>query len=292
MQKPPVPTCSETVTLACLLEATAPKPGNVHPDAVFADVCYTDFVQSAFAIGPSIAESAQIGVGASILHAVDATQQGVGSNTNLGMILLLAPLAAVPAGRTLSAGIADVLRQLTITDAGQTYAAIRLAHPGGLGTASDQDIATAPTETLLQVMTRAADRDSVAAQYATNFDLVLNFALPMLTEHWNDGWTWQSAVVRTHLELMAHTPDTLIARKCGWKTAEESARRARQVLTRSSREHGNQADAIREFDHWLRADGHRRNPGTTADLIAAALFAGLRDGILTAPCCPLHSSRL
>ena len=40
---------------------------------------------------------------------------------------------------------------------------------------------------------------------------------------------------------------------------------------------------FREFDAWLRADGHRRNPGTTADLIAASLFAAFRDGILPMP---------
>jgi triphosphoribosyl-dephospho-CoA synthase len=84
-----------------------------------------------------------------------------------------------------------------------------------------------------------------------------------------------------HLELMACCPDTLIARKCGAEFAIESAHRAEAVL-RSVPDAGSVRDAeeFNHFDRWLRADGHRRNPGTTADLVTAALFAALREGAI------------
>ena len=40
---------------------------------------------------------------------------------------------------------------------------------------------------------------------------------------------------------------------------------------------------LNRLDTWLRGDGNRRNPGTTADLVAAILFAGLRDGVIVEP---------
>src|SRR5690348_1953484 len=81
--------------LACLYEATAPKPGNVHPGASFADATFEDFQVSAKVIGPIMQGAQTRGVGQTILDAVSATREAVGTNTNLGMILLFAPLTAV-----------------------------------------------------------------------------------------------------------------------------------------------------------------------------------------------------
>ena len=94
---------------------------------------------------------------------------------------------------------------------------------------------------------------------------------------------WSAAVIELQLWLMARWPDTLIARKCGWAVAEESADRAAAILNEFEQRGMATAKQIAEFDAWLRADGHRRNPGTTADLIAATLFATFRDTILDPP---------
>ncbi|MEX0818320.1 MAG: triphosphoribosyl-dephospho-CoA synthase, partial [Pirellulaceae bacterium] len=123
----------QCATLACLLEATAPKPGNVHRGADFEDLCFNDFVVSAVAIAPAIESASRRGVGAAVLEAISAMRSLVPTNTNLGCVLLIAPLAAVPAKQSLDAGIGAVLASLTARDAEQVYEAIRLATPGGLG---------------------------------------------------------------------------------------------------------------------------------------------------------------
>ncbi|WP_437203304.1 triphosphoribosyl-dephospho-CoA synthase [Planctomicrobium sp. SH664] len=279
----PVTSLREQLQSACLLEALARKPGNVHPGASFADLTFEHFVKSAAAVAPVLSRTRELGVGPAILEAVRATTQTVGTNTNLGMILLLAPLAAVPAEEPLQMGIEPVLQSLTMHDAESLYAAIRLANPGGLGKVDDQDVSQPPTLSIVAAMTLAAQRDAVALQYSNGFQEVLNFGRPALL-HWiQQGSSWEQAIIGTQLQLMALIPDSLIARKCGIETAVESQRRAQQLLDQGWPFARTSADQQRNFDAWLRSDGHRRNPGTTADLVAAILFAVIRDGDWTPP---------
>lgn len=285
------PSHAALIRQACWLEATARKPGNVHPQARFADVCWNDFVTSANVIAPILARTPDLGVGRAIREAVAATQNAVGFNTNLGIILLLAPLAAVPEGVPLRDGIAEILCGLSQADAAATFEAIRLARPGGLGRAAAEDVSTTPQGTLRDVMALAADRDLIAAQYTTNFARVFTFAerlgslirRDVLLSEMNDSTAAgqvspavEQAIVHLHLLLLADAPDSLIARKCGLELAHEASGRAARVL-----EHGwpatpHSQKELEEFDRWLRSDGHRRNPGTTADLIAACLYVVLR----------------
>ncbi len=267
---------------ACLIEATARKPGNVHPGARFADLCYEDFIQSALWASPPLALARTIGVGGAVREAIRATRERVDTNTNLGIALLIAPLAAVPFDRSLAAGIKEVLGALTAEDASRVYEAIGLAQPGSMGTVSSGDVADSPPPDLLWAMRLAADRDWIARQYATGFHDLLWVAVPLLVE-WHPAASWELRVIHLHLELMARWPDTLIARKCGVPIAEESARRARAVLDSGWPDTAAGQNAIHELDAWLRSDGHRRNPGTTADAVAATLFAALRDRRVTFP---------
>ncbi|RLS54224.1 MAG: triphosphoribosyl-dephospho-CoA synthetase [Planctomycetota bacterium] len=264
---------------ACLLEATAPKPGNVHPGAAFADLRYVDFVASAEVAAPALAAAARVGVGAAVLAAIQATRGRVGTNTNLGIVLLIAPLAAVPQGIPLADGINAVLAGLTMRDAELVFEAIRTAQPGGLGQVAEGDVSTAPTMDLLCAMGMAADRDSVARQYVTDFEIPLSVGIPIMRHLVNrsPGRTLDG-VVNLHLHFMARWPDSLIARKCGLEVAHEAQHRADRVLEWQWPESPRGIAEIQEFDTWLRADGHRRNPGTTADLVAATLFAYLREG--------------
>lgn len=274
----------EAVRLGCLLECTAAKPGNVHPKAAFDDLCYDDFVRSAEVVTPIIADCKNAGVGQTVLNAIQATREAVGKNTNLGIVLLLAPLAAVPLEVSLRDGIAGVLSGLTVEDAELVYQAIRLCAPGGMGKVEQEDVADSPTGTLLEMMRLASERDAVAAQYADGFELVLGEGHSRLLD--SRDWfpdRWEPAVVRLHLHLMGIQPDTLIARKCGWESAKESQRRAVEVLAAGWPETPRGRELFVEFDDWLRADGNRRNPGTTADLVAATLFAALRENLIAAP---------
>jgi triphosphoribosyl-dephospho-CoA synthase len=283
----PLKPISRWVRYACLLEVCARKPGNVHRDAAFDDLEHSDFVKSADVIAPLFDDCTERGVGPTILEAVRATHEAVSKNTNLGMILLLAPLTAVPLHLPVFEGIRDVLNNLTVEDARCVYEAIRIASPGGLGKVEEQDVHQEPTGTLLEVMELAQDRDSIARQYSNEFDDVLHYGLEQLAMELGFVDRWENSIIRLHLKLMAHLPDTLIARKCGRQLAEEAGLRARTVLEADWPDYEISWGILEEFDDWLRADGHRRNPGTTADLVVACLFAGFREGIITPP--PMES---
>ncbi len=284
---------ADQVTTACLMEATARKPGNVHPEASFADTTYADFVASAKAIGPILADASCRGVGQSIHDAVAKSRQEVGTNTHLGTILLLAPLAAVPVEAAISAGLDEVLRALDVEDTRLVYAAIRIARPGGLGRTDRGDVAAPPPRwRLVAAMQPAADHDLVARQYVNGFAQVQHAALRI--QHWLAAATddLETAILLTFLELLRDYPDSLIARKCGLQLAVEAAGRAGAILRIYDRlaAAGTRAvycgtpfdRALEDFDRWLRDDGNQRNPGTTADLVAAALFVLLRESRVTA----------
>jgi triphosphoribosyl-dephospho-CoA synthase len=271
-------TIGQCATLACLLEATAPKVGNVHRGADFHDLTFADFAVSSVAIAPAIDSAIHTGVGRAVYDAIRATRELVTTNTNLGMVLLIAPLAAVPRDQTLSrASVGDVLGRLTAEDSRLVYDAIRLAKPGGLGKVEAMDVADEPPADLLVAMRAAAERDLVARQYAENFHIVLDEALPALVAGARRGWSLTDAIIHTHLTLIARYGDTLITRKCGLGTSQKAAGLAEQVLGAGHPGDENYVAAAADFDFWLRSDGNRRNPGATADLVAAALFAGLRD---------------
>ncbi|MDA1051033.1 MAG: triphosphoribosyl-dephospho-CoA synthase [Planctomycetota bacterium] len=274
---------AQCASLACLLEATTPKPGNVHRGADFEDLCFNDFVVSAVAIGPAMESAQQRGVGCAILEAISATRSLVPTNTNLGCILLIAPLAAVPPELPLDQGIRAVLASLTPSDAAQVYQAISIATPGGLGHVEEMDVHDSAPSDLIQAMRHAAERDLVARQYSNGFTDVLNHVVPWLMEGQAEGWSLTTAIIHTHLRLMAEFPDSLIARKCGAGVAQEAAERAKHVLAGGRPGDRSFQRGLTDLDFWLRSDGHRRNPGTSADLIAAGLFAALRERKLISP---------
>jgi triphosphoribosyl-dephospho-CoA synthase len=274
----------QCATLACLLEATAPKVGNVHRGADFEDLIFNDFVVSAVAIGPAMDAAGATGVGRAVLNAIAATRKLVETNSNLGMALLIAPLAAVPRDQALTtASVGRMLAALTAEDCRLVYEAIRLAQPGSLGKVAAMDVAEQPPESLLAAMAAAADRDLVARQYVDGFALMLDGIVPRLVAGTKRGWSLTETIIHTHLALIAEHGDSLIARKCGPELSRKASVIAGQVLACGWPGDEEYYAALADFDFWLRSDGNRRNPGTTADLIAAALFAGLRDGLLPPP---------
>jgi triphosphoribosyl-dephospho-CoA synthase len=266
--------------VACILEVTARKPGNVHRFCDFDDVTYLDFILSAAAIAPFMETARHRRVGETVLESVQATRQVTATNTNLGIVLLLAPLAAVPPEEEITTGVQRVLETLDVEDARLVYQAIRLAVPGGLGEATEQDVRSEPTQTLRQVMSLAAERDLVARQYADGFREVLEEGVPALRRGLEQTASLEEVIIFSHLHLLATYPDSLIARKCGVVTAEEAGCRARRVLEEGWPHTAAGQAALTELDDWLRTDGHRRNPGTTADLVTACLFVALRAGII------------
>jgi triphosphoribosyl-dephospho-CoA synthase len=243
-------------------------------------VTFYDFVASSVAIGPAMQDAPNRSLGQTVLRAIQATRALVSTNTNLGTVLLLAPLATVPRAHPLSKGVPSVLDRLTPRDSAEVYEAIRLAGPGGLGQVDQADVAHRAPDDLRDAMALAADRDLVARQYANGFREVLDLVLPSLTRPPETDQTLIDRIIHTHLRLMSQFPDSLIARKCGPHIARQAADHAAAVLRAG--QPGDEAyhGALAELDFWLRCDHHRRNPGTTADLVAAGLFAGLRDGLI------------
>ena len=271
------------VQVACIWEATARKPGNVHPFSVVQDTHYTEFLLSAAAVAPLFETVGLRRVGETVLDAVRATRRVVRSNTNLGILLLLAPLAKAAAGDGVRAGLRGVLDALDVADAAAVYEAIRLANPAGLGRVPEQDVHAEPTQTLRQVMALAADRDLVARQYAGGFREVFDEGVPALLRGLDKTGNLEGAILSCHLRLLAAHPDSLIARKRGPAEAEEASRRARRVLDEGWPDSPRGRAALGDLDAWLRAEGHARNPGTTADLLAACLFVALAEGSIQLP---------
>lgn len=267
--------------LACLLETSAPKPGNVSPVADFRDATYEDFLASAVAIGPALAAAADRPLGATIREAIEATARWAATNTNLGLVLLLAPLARAelrPGRDPLRRRLAATLAETTVADAADVYAAIRLAAPGGLGRAGDQDVANAPTASLRDVMRLAADRDAVAHEYATDFETTFERGAPALARARAEGLSWRDAVLEVYLTLLAAAPDTHIARKLGADAASSVQRRALAALDAGGIRTAAGRDALTALDRSLRDEANTLNPGATADLTGAAIYVALLEG--------------
>lgn len=261
---------------ACMAELDALKPGNVHRHADGHGMEVADFERSAAAAAPAIA-AAGLSVGQRIEAAVEATRAVVSHNTNLGIILLAAPLAQaalVSAGAGLRQALTLVLTSLTVEDAKAAYRAIRMAEPGGLGTAREHDVTSDPDITLLDAMRAAQSHDRIAWNYAHDFVDIFDLGLKWRaggTERWGDV-PWVATYV--YLGFLAHIPDTLIERKFGTHTASDVLEEARPIEAGLSQTHMPQemAAPLAAFDASLKERG--LNPGTSADLTVATVFAG------------------
>ena len=266
--------------LACLLEVSAPKPGNVSPERHFHDTRYEDFLASAVAIGPALAGAAENPLGTTIRTAVDATLRWTRSNTNLGIVLLLAPLAraALRTGGSLRERLSRVLSETTVEDAAEVYAAIRRAHPGGLGESAVEDVAAAPSVTLREAMALASARDAVAREYTNDFGLTFETGVPAIHAARREGLGWTEAAVDAFLALLDASVDTHIARKLGAAEAEKVSLRAREIRASGGTRSAAGRQGLLALDAELRDPHNRRNPGTTADLTCAALFVVILEG--------------
>jgi triphosphoribosyl-dephospho-CoA synthase len=272
---------------ACRDELAAPKPGNVH---VFADghrMTASDFERSArAAAGPLTA--AGLTVGERILGAVEASFEAVGTNTNLGIILLCAPLAAAAEQQEpdLRHSLRRVLGALDVEDAELAFRAIVRASPAGLGHVERHDVVAPATAPLGEIMAEAADRDRIALQYVTDFADVFDLGEPRLAEHLAVFPDRRWATLATFLDFLAAFPDSHIARKHGALAAEQIRRQALsfKVRAQTARSLDDLLPALLAWDAALKEMGI--NPGTSADLTVATLFAHRLQSILP----PTHNS--
>jgi triphosphoribosyl-dephospho-CoA synthase len=257
---------------ACRAELEALKPGNVHVHGEGHGMTVEDFLKSAAAAAPALCRP-RSSVGRRIRDAVAASWEAVPRNTNLGIILLAAPLiaAAEDGAGKLRDRVTRMLAALTVNDAADCFAAIAQANPAGLGRVPAQDVATPPTETLRAAMILAAGRDRVARQYATDYEDVFAIGIPRISGCRRRGDTAHWTTTLVYLDFLVAFPDSHIARKYGAGTAERVRRDAAALAQRLPTEPEAAFPVLLAFDRDLKAQG--LNPGTSADLTVASLLA-------------------
>jgi triphosphoribosyl-dephospho-CoA synthase len=296
--------------LAVLLEASAHKPGNVSVVTDFENTRYEHFLASAVAAASSFEFGAHQGVAVSqgklkvanirvgnviknCVADIDSWQHG--GNTLLGTVILLCPMA-VAAGvssknrgldiTSLRNNLKIIVESTTPEDAIDLYAAIEMAKPGGLGKASDLDVMDPDSRrkihderiTLYQVFRIAEKYDSICSEWVNNYHVTFDIAYPSLNRQLKNNIGPSRAVIQTFLEVLAHVPDTFISRKAGTDKANEVSEKARNILELGGVDTPRGRKKLSDFDHELRRCGNLLNPGTTADLIAAALAVCVLDG--------------
>lgn len=266
-----------------MLEASAPKPGNVHPGADFSDLSHAELMAAAAAIAPALEMASVASLGDMILDAVRRSRSVTRSNANLGIILALAPLAAVSpaawaavaASGSMAAacdGAEAALGRLGPGDAASIWQAIGLARPGGMGSAATHDLGGPPPRDILTAMRLAADRDQIARLWTGGYASLVTGLVADLVAANQAGLAWREAIVDAFLRQLAREPDSLIARRHGAEVADDVSARAAAVLAAEPLQRGT---ALADFDRSLRQP-KRINPGTTADLVAAAVYILLR----------------
>ena len=259
---------------ACYREIDALKPGNVHRFADGHRMSAEQFFESAQASSQAVTDPA-LSIGERILAAVRETRRKVETNTNLGILLLCVPLAKAAEGGKpdLQSDLATILEKLDVDDARNVFSAIMLAQPGGLGSAPKHDVSTVPQVSLLEAMGEAADRDMIARQYVTSFADVFAGGLGAYKAAVDRDEREMWPVVFTYLYFLSAFPDSHIVRKHGNAIAGKTQKEAQQILLHVEALNGGKEreKLLLAFDAQLKADNI--NPGTSADLTVATLFA-------------------
>ncbi|MHB0950986.1 MAG: triphosphoribosyl-dephospho-CoA synthase [Allorhizobium sp.] len=265
---------------ACRMEIDALKPGNVHRFADGHRMTAQQFLESAEVTARPISDPAS-SVGRRILDAVAATRAAVGTNTNLGILLLCVPLAkaAEAVSFDLRQSLSHVLETMDQADARDVFGAIALANPGGLGTA-ENDVSRPPEVPLLVAMRQAAERDMIAKQYVTGFSDIFSGGLSSYADAMDqrEQGMWPSVLV--YLHFLSSFPDSHVARKHDIEIAKAVRAEAQEVrfnVVETNSEIARQ-EILLAFDRQLKA--RDINPGTSADLTVATLFAAKLNFIL------------
>jgi len=292
--------------MACILEATCPKPGNVSRYRDFGDTTFEHFLAGSIGIGEALRLAAERGVevgqgkrsssdlalGALMRKAVeDSRSLHKGGNTNLGTIILLVPLAAAAGVSTgaskdinneaLRESIERIISESTFSDTVELFQAIRFANPGGLGKVERYDVTSSSSKgeveaedvNLHRIFDLSKD-DSISTEMVTKMAITFEVGYPALSKAYESGESICNSVLRTFFEIISKYPDSLIVRKNGVEAGKEISKEASSILNEGLPE-----ERITTFDENLRSQGNRLNPGTTADLVASSLNVAILNGL-------------
>lgn len=265
---------------ACDAELQSLKPGNVHIFAAGHRMEPHHFRDAAKAAAPFVADS-RMPVGARIAQAVEASFAAAGCNTNLGILLLCTPLASAAQrgdlkSQVLRERLAIVLAELDRADAAKVFRAIQVANPAGLGQADEGDVHGPAEITLGEAMALAAHRDRIAAAFGNQFQEIFDVGLPSFQAALARESSRPDAISRLHMTFLATQPDSHIARKYDLAQALKVQKAAETQLDELNRRYSDLSSAeakeqLLALDRDLKDRG--LNPGTTADLVVATVFA-------------------
>lgn len=282
-------TIAKIAQIASALEVSGyPKPGNVHRTRDFEDMEFEDFIISGIVIGDTIEKATSkvdknnlqnARLGKYILDAVKETDKWIANNTNLGIVMMITPIAC---GAAISddfsqvrKNMSELMKATTVEDAVDLYDAINIADAGGMGDQDEYDVASenakeelrANKQTMFDVLEISAAWDRLASEMTTGMSVVFELGYPTYYDL-RKTRKYSDACVLTFLTILSEVPDTLISRKYGDKKASEVSLQAKQLLM--FRDDDDFEIKLKEFDDYLYAN--KLNPGTTADLVAASIF--------------------
>lgn len=272
--------------IASALEVSGyPKPGNVHRTRNYDDMVFEDFIISGIVIGDTIREATKnVNIenpclGKYILNAVKETDNWIKNNTNLGIVMMIIPIACATAisnnFNEIRPNIVKLMKSTSVEDACDLYDAINIADAGGMGNQDEYDVAStnakeelkANNQTMWDVLKISAPWDRLANEMTSDMPVVFEIGYPTYYNLIKENSLNKSCIL-TFLTILSEIPDTLISRKYGAKKASEISNQARQLLKYQNDD--DFKDKLKEFDDYLYEN--KFNPGTTADLTAASIF--------------------
>lgn len=285
---------AQSAVLAMLFElSSSPKPGNVDRCHDFPDIGFHHFLASAVSSYPvfrkaavaggetmrdGVSQQGDNGVGSLIFQAVSAWRRwNLSSNTHFGSLTLMIPLAlAVARPGKLEDELKSVLEETNVTDAVEFYRAFQLAgarvaevesfslNDGGWEAALRDS-----NKTLLDLMRLSAGHDLIAREWSAGYRRIFLLADRICKE--TEQWGINDGTVRSFLQALSEEPDSLISAKFGIDVARRVSEKAGEALFDPTLRKARELDADL-LDQDI-------NPGSTADLIAAALFISLLRGL-------------
>ena len=268
---------------ACEIDINAFKPGNVSIYSAAHDMTATDFIISARVSAPHICNK-DFSLGEKIFYAIQATREAVACNTNLGIVLLCAPLIQAFQIRNTDQSLRDALRLVLSstdqTDCNWVYQAIRLAAPGGLGSSDQEDVDTIPEVTLTQAMAIASEKDLIAKQYVSDFREIFDFTILEYNEKSDLSPDLAHIAVLLYVKFLEKYTDSHIQRKFGDVYDAMISEKMSEISKLLNLSHfSNHLQELQALDKWFKTN--KINPGTTADMIVATFFVVFLERLVT-----------
>ena len=259
---------------ACRKDIELIKPGNVNIKSPHSDTNAEDYLESSLLSSKELFKP-DYSLGERILNSIKITRSKIKTNTNLGIILLCAPIihACIYFNNlTMREGIKKTLSSSTVKDTQDLCMAINISAPGGLGTREIYDTASKPTVNILEIMNHSASYDRISYQYSHDYSDIFDFIIPRLVFLNKKHNSLDISLSLMFIEILAKIPDSHISRKFDDKIAKKTSNNASDLLKILDREYSPDylADRLNNLDYEYKKKGI--NPGTTADLLVASLM--------------------